>query len=116
MSFSMLASSADAKTSAGAPPWIWATRSEEPAKLNSTVTPSCSSSNWLPSSSNVDVSDAAAYTVSVVSSPPPPASSPPESSSPLQAAAPATSTRAAIVVNQRFMMLLLLFRRSRSLT
>ena len=34
--------SAEANTSAGAPSWIWATRSEDPPKLSSTSTPSCS--------------------------------------------------------------------------
>ena len=62
----MLAVSAEAKTSAGAPCWICATRSEEPPKLNLTFTPSWSASNCLPSSVKVDVSDAAAYTVRVV--------------------------------------------------
>ena len=60
VSFSMFASSAEAKTSAGAPSWIWATRSEEPAKLNSTFTPSCVDSNSSPICSNVEVSDEAA--------------------------------------------------------
>ena len=60
VSLSMLAVSAEAKTSAGAPSWIWETRSEEPPKLNSTVTPSCSSSNSVPISSKVFVSEAAA--------------------------------------------------------
>ena len=67
MSFSMLASSADANTSAGAPCWIWATRSEEPAKLNSTVDAVVVGLELVGRSrSKVAVSDAAAYTVSVV--------------------------------------------------
>ncbi len=36
---SMVLVSAEANTSAGAPCWSWATRSEEPAKLNSTGAP-----------------------------------------------------------------------------
>ena len=60
VSFSMLASSAEANTSAGAPSWICETRSDEPPKLNSTVTPSCCCSNSVPISSKVFVSDAAA--------------------------------------------------------
>ncbi len=56
----MLASSAEAKTSAGAPSWICATRSEDPAKLKSTSTPSWAASNSSPISSNVAVRDAAA--------------------------------------------------------
>ena len=79
VSLSMLAVSAEAKTSAGAPSWICATRSEEPPKLNSTVTPSWLSSNSAPMASNVLVSDAAAYTVMVVPSPSPESlSSPPQ--------------------------------------
>src|SRR4051794_12017618 len=34
---SMVLRSADAKTSAGAPPWIWATRADDDPKLNVTV-------------------------------------------------------------------------------
>src|SRR3954470_20962006 len=63
---SMFAVSADANTSAGAPCWICATRSEEPPKLKLTFTPVCEASNRFPSSVNVDVSDDAAKTVSVV--------------------------------------------------
>src|SRR3954452_8115620 len=63
---SMLAVSAEANTSAGAPCWICATRSEDPPKLSFTVTPLCSLSKALPMSVNVPVSDAAAKTVSVV--------------------------------------------------
>ena len=95
VSLSMLAVSAEAKTSAGAPSWIWATRSEEPPKLNSTVTPSCWASNSVPICSNVLVSDEAAYTVRVV----PPPASPPESSSP-HAARPAIS-RAEVATSAR---------------
>src|SRR4051794_36465071 len=64
-SVSMVEVSAEAKTSAGAPCWICATRSEEPPKLNATLTPLCAASNFLPMSVNVCVNDAAAYTVSV---------------------------------------------------
>ena len=60
VSFSMLATSAEAKTSAGAPSWICATRSDDPPKLNSTSTPSCSASNSSPICSKVLVSEAAA--------------------------------------------------------
>ena len=100
VSFSMLASSADAKTSAGAPSWIWATRSEEPAKLNSTFTPSWVDSNSSPICSNAAVRDEAAYTVRVVSS----AAESSGSSDPHPA--DAAMTRAAIVpVSRRFMTL-----------
>ena len=94
----MLAVSAEANTSAGAPSWIWATRSEEPPKLNSTVTPSCWASNSVPICSKVLVSDEAAYTVRVV----PPPASPPESSpeSSPQAARPVIS-RAEIATSAR---------------
>ncbi len=99
MSLSMLAVSAEANTSAGAPSWICATRSEEPPKLNSTVTPSCSFSNSSPICSNVEVSEAAANTVSVVSPEPPPSEPEPEpepeSESSPQAAAVAVSSRVA---------------------
>ena len=60
VSFSMLATSAEANTSAGAPSWICAARSDEPPKLNSTSTPSWSASNSSPSCSKVLVSEAAA--------------------------------------------------------
>jgi hypothetical protein len=55
--------SAEANTSACAP-WVsWATRSDEPAKLNSTLVPGCSASNFSPSSVNVFFNEAAAKTV-----------------------------------------------------
>ena len=57
--------SAEANTSAGAPCWIWVTRSEEPAKLNVTVVPGWAASNCCPSSVKVDFSEAAANTVRV---------------------------------------------------
>ena len=62
----MVASLAEAKTSAGAPLTICCARSDEPAKLNLTVTPGLSVSNCLPSAVNVSVSEAAANTVSVL--------------------------------------------------
>ena len=59
----MLFVSAEVNTSAGAP-WVsWATRSEEPAKLNVTDVPGLSFSKRVPSSVNVDLSEAAANTV-----------------------------------------------------
>lgn len=67
--FAMFLSSAEAKTSPGAPWLSWATRSEEPPTLKLTVTPGWAASNIEPSSPNVVFSDAAAKTVSV---PPPP--------------------------------------------
>ena len=65
MTVFIVASLAAAKTSAGAPLTICWARSDEPAKLNLTVTPGWSVSNCLPSAVNVSVSDAAASTVSV---------------------------------------------------
>ena len=60
MTVFIVASLAAAKTSAGAPLTICWARSDEPAKLNLTVTPGWSVSNCLPSAVNVSVSDAAA--------------------------------------------------------
>ena len=60
VALSMFLVSAEAKTSAGAPCWICATRSEEPAKLKVTVTPGCAFSNSAPISVNVFFSEAAA--------------------------------------------------------
>src|SRR6476469_4414618 len=58
----MLRVSAEAKTSAGAP-WVnWVTRSEEPAKENSTDVPGLSVLNCSPMAVNVDFSEAAANT------------------------------------------------------
>ena len=59
----MLFWSADANTSAGAPSTIWATRSDDAAKLNVTSTSGCSDSNASPIAVNASVSDAAANTV-----------------------------------------------------
>ena len=59
-SVSMFFSSAEAKTSAGAPSLICETRSEEPPKLSCTVTPSFAASNSFASSVKVPFSDAAA--------------------------------------------------------
>src|SRR3954454_16517274 len=61
----MLASSADAKTSAGAPWLICVARVEEEAKLNFTDAPGLADSNALPISVNAPVRDAAANTVIV---------------------------------------------------
>src|SRR4051794_39699257 len=63
--FVILASSAEAKTSAGAPATSWETRSEEPANENTTRAPGCASSNRVPSVMKVVVSEAAANTVTV---------------------------------------------------
>ncbi len=62
-SFAMFASSADANTSAGAPFWIWLTRSLEPANANVTVVPGCAASYRSPSVVKVCWSEAAAKTV-----------------------------------------------------
>jgi hypothetical protein len=56
----MLAGSAEANTSAGAPCWIWAARSEEPAKLNRTVVPGWAASTWAPIGVKAFFSEAAA--------------------------------------------------------
>jgi hypothetical protein len=69
LALSIVAWSAEAKTSAFAPLVSCCTRVDEPAKLNFTVVPGCWASNSLPSAVNDSVSDAAANTVSV----PPPA-------------------------------------------
>src|SRR4051794_23036883 len=61
----ILASSAEAKTSAGAPAPSCETRSEEPANENTTRVPGCASSNREPSVVKVLVSEAAANTVTV---------------------------------------------------
>ena len=59
----MLLGSAEANTSAGAP-WVsCVARSEDPAKLKTTVVPGWSASNLLPSSVNAFCSEAAANTV-----------------------------------------------------
>ena len=63
VALSMFVVSAEAKTSAGAPCWIWATRSEEPAKLKVTVVPGWAFSNSAPIAVKVFFSDAAAKTV-----------------------------------------------------
>src|SRR5690348_12635651 len=61
----MLVGDAEAKTSAGAPLVIWASRPELGPKLNFTVSPLCAASNCFPSCVKVPVSDAAANTVIV---------------------------------------------------
>ena len=60
VSFVMFFSSAEAKTSAGAPSVICVTRSDDPAKVSSTVVPGWAFSNSSASSVNVVVSEAAA--------------------------------------------------------
>ena len=62
-SLSMLVRSADAYTSAGAPPWIWVTSADDDPKLNVTV--ALGFFLWKPEPSlvNASVSDAAADTV-----------------------------------------------------
>ena len=63
VSLVMLLRSAEANTSAGAPSLIWATRSDEPAKLKRHLRrPGCSAMNASPISVNAAVSDAAANT------------------------------------------------------
>ena len=59
----MLAVSADANTSAGAPWLICVTSDEDAAKLNVTFAPGLAASNAVPISLNESVSDAAANTV-----------------------------------------------------
>ena len=62
---SMFLVSAEANTSAGAPCVNCVTRSEDPAKENSTDAPGLSVLNCSPISVNVFLSDAAANTISV---------------------------------------------------
>src|SRR5512134_1950307 len=59
----MFASSADAKTSTGAPPWIWSTSADDPSKLNVTSVSGYLFSNCLPISVKASVNEAAAETV-----------------------------------------------------
>ena len=61
----MLAPSADANTSAGAPPWICCTSADDAAKLNVTVVPGFAFWKSAPILVNASVSDAAADTVIV---------------------------------------------------
>ena len=82
VSLVMLLLSAEANTSAGAPCPIWATNSDDAAKLNVTFAPGYSAVNASPTSVNAAVSEAAANTVT---SPTPVAVSP-ESSEPHAAA------------------------------
>src|SRR5579875_1337694 len=63
--FSMFAWSAEAKTSAGAPCWIWVTRVGLPAKLNLTFSPGSCVCSWLPILVKASVREAAASTVRV---------------------------------------------------
>jgi hypothetical protein len=100
---SMMLVSAEAKTSADAPCWSWAIRSDEPAKLNVTFTPSWSASKSLPSSVKAEVNDDAAKTVRLVV---PDVSLLPEESSELpQAARGDRSTTAATAPTAGFMAL-----------
>ncbi len=62
-SFAMLAWSAEANTSAGAPFCTWLTRSLDPANENVTVVPGWSASNCSPSAVKVFWREAAANTV-----------------------------------------------------
>jgi hypothetical protein len=87
---SMFLVSAEAKTSAGAPWEICATRSDDPAKLNATVTPGLASSNVLPISVNVPLSDAAANTVMVVACGAAPSDDPSEPHAAVESRRPAT--------------------------
>ena len=61
----MFVPSADANTSAGAPPWICCTSADDAAKLNVTVVPGFAFSKSAPILVNASVSDAAADTVIV---------------------------------------------------
>src|SRR5215210_341021 len=76
---SISSSEAEAKTSAGAPCWIWVSRVELDSKLCFISTPEFCSSNVFASSPKASVSEEPATTVSV---PPPPSSPPPPSPSP----------------------------------
>src|SRR5690606_37872165 len=100
VTLSMLGTSAEANTSAGAPSAICWARSELPAKENSTVEP-VSSSNRSPRSVKTSVSEAAANTVSEPppsapgSSPPsPPPEPPPHPASPARSRADAAAVPA----------------------
>src|SRR5688572_19074108 len=62
-SLSMFARSADANTSAGAPPWICVTSADDDAELRLTVVPGCFRSNFVFISANASVSEAASATV-----------------------------------------------------
>ncbi len=64
-SFCMLAPSADANTSAGAPPWIWVASVPDDPKLNVTVVPGLRFWKSAPIFVNASVVDAAADTVMV---------------------------------------------------
>ena len=61
----MFASSADANTSTGAPPWIWSTSADDASKLNVTCVPGFVFSKCVPIAVNASVNDAAAETVIV---------------------------------------------------
>src|SRR3954454_17934925 len=92
---SMLAVSAEAKTSAGAPCWICATRSEDAPKLKLTFTPLRDASNFLPSSVNVEVNEDPANTVSVLSvAPEEPLEESPEDAEPSEDPDPHAATAA----------------------
>ena len=58
----MVARSAEANTSAGAPAWSWSTSAAEPSKENVTVTPGWEASKDVPSSVKVPVRESAAKT------------------------------------------------------
>ena len=73
---------AEANTSAGAPCWIWASRSELAPKLCFTSTPWFCSSKVFPSSPKASVRDEAASMVSVPPCSPPPPPDPPLSEPP----------------------------------
>src|SRR5689334_22979211 len=62
--------SAEAKTSAGAPCWSWATRSDDPAKLKVTFVPGCAFSKSSPIWVKVFLREAAANTVISPDGPP----------------------------------------------
>src|SRR5512133_3281317 len=95
LTLSMLGTSAEANTSAGAPCWIWVARAWLPAKLKVPLVPSAAV-YWGPSSLNAAVSDAAANTLispGDCAPEPPPESSPPPQAASTSAAAASTAAR-----------------------
>src|SRR5689334_10889336 len=65
VSLPMFFVSADANTSAGAPPWICVTNAADESKLNVTFAPGFAASKSFPTCANALLSDAAAETVIV---------------------------------------------------
>src|SRR5215211_4872086 len=101
LTLSMLARSAEANTSAGAPCWIWVARAWLPAKLKVTLSPPLAAAYCRPSSVKAAVRDVAANTLSSdgVSGLELPPASPPQAAS----SSAATATRTAGRVRERRM-------------